>query len=382
LKFKMTLRFLKIKKIGIYLSFGFCLLEFKNCNKRMYELDESKYLYLLALLPVLALLFLWVQLWKRRTQKVFGDAVLLKKLSPEKSRFKPALKFGLLLFGLSMLILGLVNPKIGTKVEKVKREGIDIVFAIDISKSMLAEDIAPNRLEKSKQIVSQIINNLGSDRIGIIAYAGSAFPVLPITTDYNVAKMFLQSMSPDMISAQGSNLDEAIKLSADFFKGSPNTSKVMIMISDGEDHSEGATAAAEEAKKMGMKIITIGVGTTAGGPIPYRKNGAIESFHRDKNTGDVVITKLKPEALETIAKAAKGGYINGSSTKEVVDFIKKSLNNIQKNEFDATETASFQSQFQWFLAIGFFMLVLDVFLLERKTKWVQKLDLFNEKSNK
>lgn len=348
----------------------------------MYELDESKYLYLLALLPILALLFLWVQLWKRKTQKAFGDAVLVKKLSPEKSRFKPALKFGLLLVGLSMLILGLVNPKIGTKVEKIKREGIDVVFAIDISKSMLAEDIAPNRLEKSKQIVSQIINNLGSDRIGIIAYAGSAFPVLPITTDYNVAKMFLQSMNPDMISAQGSNLDEAIKLSADFFKGSPNTSKVMIMISDGEDHSEAATAAAEEAKKMGMKIITIGVGTTAGGPIPYRKNGAIESFHRDKSTGEVVITKLRPEALETIAKAAKGGYINGSSTKEVVGFIKKSFNNIQKNEFDATETASFQSQFQWFLAIGFFLLVLDVFLLERKTKWVQKLDLFNEKNNK
>ena len=348
----------------------------------MYELDESKYLYLLALLPILALLFLWVELWKRKAQKAFGDAVLVKKLSPEKSRFKPALKFGLLLFGLFMLILGLVNPKIGTKVEKVKREGIDVVFAIDISKSMLAEDIAPNRLEKSKQIVSQIINNLGSDRIGIIAYAGSAFPVLPITTDYNVAKMFLQSMNPDMISAQGSNLDEAIKLSADFFKGSPNTSKVMIMISDGEDHSEAATAAAEEAKKMGMKIITIGVGTTAGGPIPYRKNGAIESFHRDKSTGEVVITKLRPEALETIAKAAKGGYINGSSTKEVVGFIKKSFNNIQKNEFDATETASFQSQFQWFLAIGFFLLVLDVFLLERKTKWVQKLDLFNEKNNK
>jgi Ca-activated chloride channel homolog len=348
----------------------------------MYELDESKYLYLLALLPILALLFLWVELWKRKTQKAFGDAVLVKKLSPEKSRFKPALKFGLLLFGFFMLILGLVNPKIGTKVEKIKREGIDVVFAIDISRSMLAEDIAPNRLEKSKQIVSQIINNLGSDRIGIIAYAGSAFPVLPITTDYNVAKMFLQSMNPDMISAQGSNLDEAIKLSADFFKGSPNTSKVMIMISDGEDHSEAATAAAEEAKKMGMKIITIGIGTTAGGPIPYRKNGAIESFHRDKSTGEVVITKLRPEALETIAKAAKGGYINGSNTKEVVGFIKKSFNNIQKNEFDATETASFQSQFQWFLAIGFFLLVLDVFLLERKTKWVQKLDLFNEKNSK
>jgi Ca-activated chloride channel homolog len=348
----------------------------------MYELDESKYSYLFILIPFLVLLFLWVQIWKRKAQKSFGDLVLVKKLSPEKSNFKPALKFGVVLLAISMLIIALVNPKIGTRVEKVKREGIDIVFAVDVSKSMLAEDIAPNRLEKSKQIVSQIINNLGSDRIGIIAYAGSAFPVLPITTDYNVAKMFLQSMNPDMVSAQGSNLDEAITLAGKYFEGSPNTSKLMIMISDGEDHSEAATSAAEEAKKIGMKIITIGVGTTAGGTIPYRQNGVIESYHRDKSTGEVVVTKLRPEALETIAKTAKGGYVNGTNTKEVVDFIKKSLNNIQKTEFDATETASFQSQFQWFLGIGFFLLLLDVFLLERKTKWVQKLDLFNEKNHK
>ncbi len=348
----------------------------------MYELDESKYLYLLFLLPILAVLFLYIEFWKRKKQREFGDLELVKKLSPEKSNFKPALKFGVLLLGLAMLILGLVNPKIGTKVEKVKREGIDIVFAIDVSKSMLAEDIAPNRLEKSKQVVSQIINNLGSDRIGIVAYAGSAFPVLPITTDYNVAKMFLQSMNTGMVSSQGSNLDEAIKLSEKYFEGSPNTSKLMILISDGEDHSEGAEKAAEEARKIGMKIITIGVGTTAGGPIPNKKNGVVESFHRDKSTGEVVVTKLRPEALEAIAKAAKGGYINGNNTKEVVDFIKKSLNNIQKTEFEATEVANFQAQFQWFLGIGFFLLLLDVFLLERKTKGVQKLNLFNEKKQK
>ncbi len=348
----------------------------------MYELDESKYLYLLFLIPFLALIFLYNQLWKVKAQKAFGDQELIAKLSPEKSNFKPALKFGIVLLAISLLILGLVNPKIGTKVEKVKREGIDIVFAIDISKSMLCEDVAPSRLEKSKQVVSQIINNLGSDRIGIIAYAGSAFPVLPITTDYNVAKMYLQSMNPGIISSQGSNLDEAIKLSAKYFEGSANTSKLMIMISDGEDHSESAENAAEEAKKMGMKIITIGIGTTAGGPIPNKRNGVIESFHRDKSTREVVVTKLRPEALEAIAKAAKGGYVNGNNTKEAISFIKKALNNIQKYEFDATETASFQSQFQWFLGIGFFLLLLDVFLLERKTKWVQGLDLFNEKKTK
>ena len=344
----------------------------------MYELDESKYLYLLLLIPFLVALFLWVQIWKRKRQKEFGDIELVKKLSPEKSNFKPALKFGILLLGLSMIILGLVNPKIGTKVEKVKREGIDIVFAIDVSKSMLCEDIAPSRLEKSKQLVSQIINGLGSDRIGIIAYSGSAFPVLPITTDYNAAKMFLQGMNPGIISSQGSNLDEAITLTEKYFEGSGNTSKLLVMVTDGEDHSEKAQDAAEQAKKKGIKIITIGVGTTKGGPIPIR-NGNSVVYHKDKETGETVTTKLRPEALEAIAKNANGGYINGTSTKQVVDYMRKSLNNIQKTQFEATEVASFQSQFQWFLGIGFFLLLLDVFLLERKTKWVQKLDLFSEK---
>ncbi len=348
----------------------------------MYELDESKYLYLFILLPILVLIFLWIQFWKRKKQREFGDTELLNVLSPEKSSFKPSLKFGILLLGLAMLILGLVNPKIGTKVEKVKREGIDIVFAVDVSKSMLAEDVAPNRLEKSKQLVSQIINNLGSDRIGIIAYSGSAFPVLPITTDYNIAKMFLQSMNPGMISSQGSNLDEAIELTEKYFEGSGNTSKLLIMVTDGEDHSEAAESAAEQARKKGIKIITIGVGTTSGGPIPIKNNGITESFHIDKSTGEKVITKLRPEALQSIAKAAKGGYINGNNTKEVLDFMRKSLNNIQKTEFEATEMANFQSQFQWFLGFGFFLLLLDVFLLERKTKWVQNLDLFNEKKEK
>jgi len=346
----------------------------------MYQIDQPTYFYLLLLLPIVIGAYLYIEIWKRKKQKEFGDIKLIQILSPEKSNFKPILKIGIILLALAMGIIALANPKIGTKVEKVKREGIDIVFAIDISKSMLAEDIAPNRLEKSKQLVSQIINNLGNDRIGIIAYSGSAFPVLPLTTDYSMAKMFLQSMNPGMISSQGSNLDEAIKLSESYFEGSSNTSKLMILISDGEDHSEGAKKAAEDAKKMGLKIITIGVGTTAGGPIPYRKNGTIESYHIDKSTNSRVITKLKPEALKAIAKAANGGYINGNNTKDVVDFVKKALNNIQKKEFEATEVANYQSQFQWFLGIGFFLLLLDVFLLEKKTKWVQKLDLFNEKN--
>lgn len=342
------------------------------------ELEESKYLYLLFLLPILVLLFLYNQYWKRKKQREFGDLDLVKKLSPEKSVFKPILKLIVMLLALVGMILGLVNPKIGTKMETVKREGIDIVFAIDVSKSMLSEDVAPSRLEKSKQIVSQIINQLGNDRIGIVAYAGSAFPVLPITTDYSVAKMFLQSMNTDIVSSQGTSLDEAIKLSSTYFDDKSKTSKLLIMISDGEDHSEGAEEAAEEANKLGMKIITIGVGTEKGSTIPLRVNGVVESFKRDANN-QVVITKLNKEGLTTIAKATKGGYIDGSNTKTVLDFIKNTLDNIQKTEFESTQMADFQSQFQWFLGFAFVFLFIDVFLLERKTKWVENLNLFNEK---
>jgi Ca-activated chloride channel homolog len=341
------------------------------------ELDERNYLYLLFILPFLVVLFLLNLYWKRKKQREFGDLEVIKKLSPERSNFKPALKLGVLLLAFAMLIIALVNPKIGTKVETVKREGIDIVFAMDVSKSMLAEDVAPNRLEKSKQIVSQIINQLGSDRIGIVAYAGSAFPVLPITTDYSVAKMFLQSMEPGMVSSQGTSLDEAIKLSGTYFDDKSKTSKLLILISDGEDHSEGAQTAAEEAKKLGMKIVTIGLGTEKGGTIPLKKNGKVEGYQRDNN-GEVVITKLNPNSLTTIANITGGGYINGNNTKEVLDYIKATLDKIQKTEFEATQMADFQSQFQWFLGIAFLLLFVDIFLLERKTNWVNKLNLFNE----
>ncbi len=344
----------------------------------MYELEEKGYLYLLFVIPLLVLLFLYVQYWKRKKQRAFGDLNLIQKLSPEKSVFKPILKISVLLLALTSLIIGLVNPKMGTKIETVKREGIDIVFAIDVSKSMLAEDVAPNRLEKSKQLVSQLINQLGSDRIGIIAYSGSAFPVLPITTDYSVAKMFLQGMNTTMISSQGTSLDEAINLAATtFFDKKDKTNKLLILISDGEDHSENAEDAASEAQKLGLKIITIGVGSEKGGPIPLKRNGIVDSFQRDKN-GEVVITKRNAEILTKIGKNSKG-YVDGNNTKNVLDFVKNTLDNIQKTEFEGMQTANFQSQFQWFLGFGFFLLLLDVFLLERKTKWVQKMNLFNEK---
>ncbi len=344
----------------------------------MVQFDEKLYFYLLGIVPVMVLLFLLLQVWKKSKQREFAETKLLKRLAPNKSSFKGTLKLIFLLLGLSFLILGLVNPKIGTKLETVKREGVDIVFAVDVSKSMLAEDIAPNRIEKSKRLVSEIINQLASDRIGIIAYAGQAYPQLPITTDYGAAKMFLQSMNTDMLSSQGTAINSAIELATTFYNDEEQTNRVLFIISDGEDHSEGTTLqAVEDAVQNGIRIYTIGVGKPKGAPIPIKRRGVVESLKKN-SAGEVVITKLNEPVLAAIADDGNGSYINGSNTEDAVAFIKEELNKMDKKEFEAKQFAEYKDQFQWFLGIGLLFLFLDVFLLDRKTKWLKKLNLFNE----
>ena len=343
----------------------------------MYQLEEKIWFWALGIIPIILLLFLVLQFWKHKTQSKFADKTLLKRLSPNTSLFKSVLKIIVLSLAFACLAIALVNPKIGTKLETVKREGVDIVFAVDVSKSMLAEDIKPNRLDKSKQLVTQIINNLASDRIGIIAYAGKAFPQLPITTDYASAKMFLQNMNTDMLSSQGTAINEAINLAKTYFDDEQQTNRVLIIISDGEDHSEEAVAVAESASKEGIRIFTIGVGDVKGGPIPEKRNGIILNYKKDSQ-GETVITRLNEETLQSIADEANGAYINGKSTSNVVDTIREILNTMDKTEFEAKQFADFKDQFQWFLGFGIFFLLLDIFLLERKTAWLKKLNLFNE----
>lgn len=341
------------------------------------QLEEKIWFWALLIIPVLFLLFLFLQLWRRNTQRKFADKKLLKRLSPNQSTFKSVLKIIVLSLAFACLAIALVNPKIGTKLETVKREGVDIVFALDVSKSMLAEDIAPNRLDKAKQLVTQIVNNLASDRIGIIAYAGKAFPQLPITTDYAAAKMFLQNMNTDMLSSQGTAINEAITLAKTYYDDEEQTNRVLIIISDGEDHSDSASEVAEEASEEGIRIFTIGVGDKKGGPIPIKRNGIILNYKKDKN-GETVITKLNEETLQNIAQEANGAYINGKNTNDVIESIRDILNKMDKKEFEAKQFADFKDQFQWFLALGIFFLLIDIFLLERKTGWLKKLNLFNE----
>ncbi len=345
----------------------------------MIQLDEKIYLYLLGIIPVIIVLFVLLQIWKKRTQKQFAETGLFKRLTPNRSSFKATLKLLFFLLGIAFLTFGLVNPKMGTKLETVKREGVDIVFAVDVSKSMLAEDIAPNRLEKAKRLVSEIINQLASDRIGIIAYAGQAYPQLPITTDYGAAKMFLQSMNTDMLTSQGTAIDQALKLATTYYDDEEQTNRVLFIISDGEDHSAGATlGTVEQAVEEGIKIYTIGVGKTKGAPIPIKRNGIVESLKKDSQ-GEVVITKLNEEVLVDIAGEGNGEYIDGTNTDEAVEYIKEQLLQMDKKEFEAKQFAEFKDQFQWFLGAGLLFLFLDVFVLDKKTKWLRRLNLFNEK---
>ena len=337
----------------------------KDRKLRMIQLEEKIYFYFLFIIPVLVVLFVLQQIWKRRTQKKFGDLNLLKRLTPTKSIFKSTLKLVLFLVALALLILGLVNPKIGTKTETIKREGVDIVFALDVSKSMLAEDVKPNRLEKGKQIINEIINQLGNDRVGIVGYAGSAYPVLPMTTDYSIAKMYLQNMNTFMISSQGTALNDAIRLSETYFDAI-DTSKLIILVSDGEDHGADSQAGSELAKEKGIKIITMGVGTENGGPIPIKNDSGS-------------LTKLNTQILEDIAKSTNGGYIAGNNTKEALDRLKNAMDNIEKTEFETEQIAEYQTQYQWFLAFAFLLILADIFFFEKKTAWVQKLNLFNKK---
>ncbi|MEP2056758.1 MAG: VWA domain-containing protein [Maribacter litoralis] len=347
----------------------------------MIQYDEKIYFYLLFIIPVVVVLFLLLLVWKKRTQKKFADTELLKRLTPNRSYNKGGIKLVVFVLAMALLVIGLVNPKIGTKLETVKREGVDIVFAVDVSKSMLAEDIAPNRLEKAKRLVSEIINQLASDRIGIIAYAGQAYPQLPITTDYGAAKMFLQSMNTDMLTSQGTAIDQAIELATTYYDDAEQTNRVLFIISDGEDHSEGSTIdAVEDAADEGIIIYTIGVGKEKGAPIPIKRNGILESLKKDSQ-GETVITKLNESILVDIANEGDGQYIDGSNTETAVEFIKEELLKMDKKEFEAKQFAEYKDQFQWFIGGALLLLFLDIFILDRKTSWLMKLNLFNEKRN-
>jgi len=343
----------------------------------MYQLEHTYYFYLLLVIPLMILGFLALNKWKNNTQNKYISSDLLKVLSPDISTFKPKVKLFLFSLFIVFSTISLVNPKIGTELKTVKREGVDLVFALDVSKSMLAEDIAPNRLEKGKRIVSEIINSLNNDRVGIIAYAASALPILPITDDYSTAKTFLQSLNTDMLSSQGTAIIESINLAKEFYDDEEQTNRVLIILSDGEDHEVKLEDIISLVQQSGMTIISVGLGSTKGSPIPIKENNIIKTYKKN-DKGDVVITKLNKELLSSISKSSKGIYIDGFNTEQVVESVVERLKEMDKKEFESKQFVAYKDQFQWFIAFAILFLSLELFVFEKKTYWVKKLNLFNE----
>ena len=345
----------------------------------MYQLEETSYFYILLIIPIMIIGFLFLKTWKKNIQKKYISENLLQFLSPNISNFKPRIKLLFLILFILFSTIALVNPKIGTELKTVKREGVDIVFALDVSKSMLAEDIAPNRLEKAKRIVSEIINTLNNDRVGVIAYAATALPILPITDDYSTAKTFLQSLNTDMLSSQGTAIIQSINLAQKFYDDEDQTNRVLCILSDGEDHEVERQNLLELAEQSGITIITIGLGSVKGAPIPIKENNIVKSYKKDEN-GDVVVTKLNTQLLNTIATSSSGIYIEGVNTGLVVEEISKRLKEMDKKEFESKQFVAYKDQFQWFISFAILFLSLELLVFEKKTYWVKKLNLFNEKN--
>ena len=343
----------------------------------MYLFDNPSYLYLALIIPIVIIINWLYMAWRNKIQRSFSNYKLLDQISPNRSNFKLNLKLILELFIILFLCIALANPKIGTELKSINREGVDIVFAIDVSKSMLAEDIAPNRLVRSKRIISEIINSLSSDRVGIVAYAAQAIPQVPLTTDFASVKNFLQIIDTDMLSSQGTSIDSALNLSVNFFDQNSDTNRVLILISDGEDHDDIPDSLIKLISENNINLITIGIGQEAGTTIPIKIDGTIDSYKKDSN-GDLVITKRNSDILLKIASASKGEYIDGNNTEDALELVKTKLDKIDKSEFESSQFVEYKQQFQIFILLSLLFIISDIFIFQTKTKWIQNLNLFNE----
>ena len=343
----------------------------------MYQFDSPHFLYLVLIIPFLVIMN-WIYMsWRKKIQDSYSDSELLNVISPNRSNFKLNLKLIVECLAILFLSIGLANPKIGTELKSINREGVDIVFAVDVSKSMLAEDVAPNRLLRSKRIISEIINSLSSDRVGIVAYAAQAIPQVPLTTDFASVKNFLQIIDTDMLSSQGTSIDAALNLSANFFDQNSETNRVLILLSDGEDHDDIPESIINLIIENNINLISIGVGQDSGSTIPIKINGTVDSYKKDNN-GEVVITKRNSEILKKIASSSGGEYVDGNITEETLESVKAKLDEIDKSEFETSQFVEYKQQFQIFILIALLFIIADIFIFQTKTKWIQNLNLFNE----
>ena len=340
----------------------------------MFRFEDPIYLYLLVLIPLLALLrFFMVHQQKKRLRR-FGDPELVRQLMPDVSRFRPLVKFCLLLAALALLIVTLARPQFGTKISHEKRTGIETIIAMDISNSMLAEDVTPSRLDRSKMMVENLVDHFTNDKIGLIVFAGDAFIQLPITSDYVSAKMFLSNIDPSMISVQGTDIAKAIDMASHSFTQQEGIGKAIIVITDGEDHEGGALEAAKNTKEKGLRVYVLGVGSPQGAPIPTGDG----NYMKDQ-TGQTVMTGLNEEMCRQIAEAGGGAYIHVENNSSAQDQLDAELDKLAKKETESTIYSDYDEQFQAVAIIVLLLLILETCLLEAKNPVLKNISLFKRK---
>jgi Ca-activated chloride channel family protein len=344
---------------------------------QLFRFANPEYLYLLLLLPVLIVLFTINQVRRGNSLKKLGESAMINRLLPEISRIRPVIKFAFLLLGISAVIIMLARPQFGSRLEEVKKQGVEVIIALDVSNSMLAEDIQPNRLTRAKQAISKLVDNLENDKIGLIVFAGDAYTQIPITTDYISAKMFLSTISPDMVPKQGTAIGAAINLAERSFSPGEGKSKAIIIITDGENHEDDPVSEAEAASKAGIIIHTIGIGSNEGVPIPVTIGGK-RDYLKDRD-GATVITKLDEEILKKIAISAGGNYIRASNSNIGLDEIFSDIRKMKKDELESTMYTEYNDQFQIFAAIALFFLILEIIIMDRKNRKLQNVRLFKFK---
>ena len=341
----------------------------------MFRFEDPIYLWLLVLIPILALVrFILYRNQKKRLRK-FGDPKLLKHLMPDVSRFRPLVKFWLLLAALFLLIVMLARPQLGTKISQEKRTGIETIIALDISNSMLAEDIVPSRLDRSKMMVENLVDHFTNDKIGLIVFAGDAFVQLPITSDYVSAKMFLSSIDPSMMATQGTDIAAAIDMATNSFTQEEEIGKAIIVITDGEDHEGGALEAAEAAKKKGMRVYVLGVGSPQGAPIPIPGTG---DYMKD-NTGNTVMSALNEEMCKQVAAAGGGAYIHVENNSSAQKQLDNELDKLSKKETSTTVYSDYDEQFQAFGILALLLLILEICIFDRRNPLLKNLSLFGKR---
>ena len=340
----------------------------------MLRFEDPIYLWMLLIIPILVLVRFIVWRKRKRNLRKFGDPSLLKEMMPDVSKYRPTIKFCLLLSAITILIFMIARPQVGSKISHEKREGIEVLIALDISNSMLAQDVIPSRLEKSKLLIEDLVDHFTNDKVGLVVFAGDAFVQLPITNDYVSAKMFLQNINPSLITTQGTDLARAISLSQSCFTQREHIGRAIIVITDGEDHEGGALEVAREAYKKGINVFILGVGTSKGAPIPDGNGGYLKD-----NSGQTVLSALNEHMCQQVAKAGNGVYIHVDNTSDAQEKLNKELSKLQSGISDTVVYSEYNEQFQIFGIILLLLLIVETILLESRNPLFKQINLFRDK---